>query len=34
MATDDGLVMRLLDTDQDDEWWASVVDASCSTPRI
>ena len=33
MATDDGLVMRLLDTDQDDEWWASVVDALLLDPE-
>jgi ATP-dependent Lhr-like helicase len=32
MATDDGLVMRLLDTDQDDDWWASVVDALIPDP--
>ncbi|MEZ5185924.1 MAG: DEAD/DEAH box helicase [Candidatus Nanopelagicales bacterium] len=32
MATDDGLVMRLLDTDQDDQWWSSVVDALLLDP--
>ena len=32
MATDDGLVMRLLDTDQDDAWWDGVVDALMLDP--
>ncbi len=32
MATDDGLVMRLLDTDQDDQWWDQVVDALLLDP--
>ena len=33
MATDDGLVMRLLDTAQDDQWWDDVVDALLPDPE-
>jgi ATP-dependent Lhr-like helicase len=33
MATDDGLVMRLLDTDQDDDWWDQVVDTLLLDPQ-
>ncbi|HQR80382.1 MAG TPA: DEAD/DEAH box helicase [Actinomycetota bacterium] len=32
MATDDGLVLRLLDTDQDETWWDGVVDALLLDP--
>ena len=32
MATDDGLVLRLLDTDQDDQWWQSLIDALLIDP--
>ena len=32
MATDDGLVMRLLDTDQDEAWWDAVIDALLLDP--
>ncbi len=32
MATDDGLVMRVMDTDQDDDWWDQVVDALLLDP--
>ncbi len=32
MATDDGLVLRLLDTDQDEAWWDAVVDTVLLDP--
>ncbi len=32
MATDDGLVMRLLDTEQDEQWWATIEDALLADP--
>jgi len=33
MATDDGLVLRLLDTDQDDQWWEDLLDALAIEPE-
>lgn len=32
MATDDGLVLRLLDTDQDEDWWDGIVDTLLLDP--
>ncbi|MCU0295372.1 MAG: DEAD/DEAH box helicase [Candidatus Nanopelagicales bacterium] len=32
MATDDGMVLRLLDTEQDDRWWDEVMDALVPDP--
>ena len=32
MATDDGLVLRLLDTEQDSGWWEALLDALLVDP--